>query len=269
MDAMMGFSIVFMIIFLVVYFLVLAGAIVQYVLQSLALYTIADRRGLPNPWMAWIPVALYWVVGGIVDDYEATRGVRRKWRVVLLVLVLAVVLSLILFYIFFFIMMFSTISNSMSYDFNEAAVLGELLLMYVFLIPMALAGSALQACYTVCLYKVFESTVPEKAVKYLLLGLLVPFAMGVCLFKARKQGYERPKVWYYMPAPVPVPVQAPAPVSGDAFTSAAEPAAEPVPQEMTAEPEQTEEPETVPAEAPAAECPAQEEQPAPETNLEE
>lgn len=267
MEAMMGYSVAFMIVFLLVYFLILAAVIVQYVLQSLALYTIADRRGLPNPWLAWIPVALYWVVGGIVDDYEATRGMRRKWRVVLLVLALVMMASVVLMYVFFFIMMFTVMSESMSYDFNETAIVGQVLLMYVFLIPMAMAASALQACYIVCLYKVFESTVPEKAVKYLVLGMLVPLALGICLFKARKQGYERPKVWYYMPAPVPVPVQAPAAEAVPAPD--AEPAAEPVPPEMTAAPEETAEPETVPAEAPAAELPAQEEQPAPESNTEE
>ena len=30
--------------------------IAAYVLTSLALYTVAERRGLKNPWMAWIPV---------------------------------------------------------------------------------------------------------------------------------------------------------------------------------------------------------------------
>ena len=33
-------------------------SIAGYVLTALALYTIARRRGLRNPWLAWIPVEI-------------------------------------------------------------------------------------------------------------------------------------------------------------------------------------------------------------------
>ena len=37
--------------------------IATYVLSALGLYTIAKRRGLNHPWLAWIPVASAWTVG--------------------------------------------------------------------------------------------------------------------------------------------------------------------------------------------------------------
>ena len=43
----------------------------------------------------------------------------------------------------------------------------------------------------VCLYKVFESTVPEKAIKYFLVSLLVPLGKSICLLRCRNQGYEK------------------------------------------------------------------------------
>ena len=233
---------------LIVYFLALGAGVASYVLQALGLYTLADRRRLPNPWMAWIPYANYWLIGGIVDDYEATRGIKRKWRVVLLVLALIVLACVILMYIFLFITIFSTamdLSFADSFYMDEEAVitsvLGHVMLVYAFAIPMALAAQALQFCFMICIYKVYEYTVPEKAVKYLLLGLLVPMAQSICLFKCRKKGYERPKFWY---VPMPVPQPEPTPVPAEPVM---QPMEEMPPVAVPAEP-------VVTAEEPAAEA---------------
>ena len=44
--------------------------IATYVLSALGLYTIAKRRGLNHPWLAWIPVASAWIVGSLSDQYR-------------------------------------------------------------------------------------------------------------------------------------------------------------------------------------------------------
>ncbi len=57
-------------------------SVVGYVFTALALYTIAKRRGIKHPWLAWIPVANLWLLGCISDQYRyVTRGqvlTRRK-----------------------------------------------------------------------------------------------------------------------------------------------------------------------------------------------
>ena len=40
------------------------------------------------------------------------------------------------------------------------------------------------------MFKIFESTVPDKALKYFLISLVVPFAAPICLFLCRNKGYE-------------------------------------------------------------------------------
>ena len=45
-------------------------SIAAYVLQALGLYTIAKRRGISNPWLAWVPVAWVWVLGSISDQFR-------------------------------------------------------------------------------------------------------------------------------------------------------------------------------------------------------
>ena len=58
-----------------------------YVFSALALYTIAKRRGLSNPWLSWIPVANVWILGSIADQYRyVARGEVRSKRKVLLTL---------------------------------------------------------------------------------------------------------------------------------------------------------------------------------------
>ena len=42
--------------------------IASYVLSSMAVYTIARRRGLRKPWLAWIPVANVWLLGSLSDQ---------------------------------------------------------------------------------------------------------------------------------------------------------------------------------------------------------
>ena len=60
-------------------------SIAGYVLTALALYTIARRRGLKNPWLAWIPVADCWLLGSLSDQYRyVLKGEHRSKRKILL-----------------------------------------------------------------------------------------------------------------------------------------------------------------------------------------
>lgn len=61
-----------------------------YFLESPGIYAIARRRGIPHPWLAWIPLGKFWLKGCISDQYQyAARGKRtnRRWLVLILLLV--------------------------------------------------------------------------------------------------------------------------------------------------------------------------------------
>ena len=67
------------------YLLMLAFAVLSYVFQSLGMYTIAKRRGIHNPWLAWVPVGSSWLLGSISDQYHyVVKGEERSKRKVLL-----------------------------------------------------------------------------------------------------------------------------------------------------------------------------------------
>jgi hypothetical protein len=58
-------------------------SIAAYILTALAIYRISVRRGLNNPWLAWIPVINWWLLGSLSDQYQyivkGQNTSRRKW----------------------------------------------------------------------------------------------------------------------------------------------------------------------------------------------
>ena len=78
----------------------------------------------------------------------------------------------------------------------STAMISAFVGVYGFVMLMALLSIAVSICYYICIFKIFESTVPERAVSYLLISLLVPFGYPICLMCCRKKGYskEEPQV---------------------------------------------------------------------------
>lgn len=80
----------FLVIYMAVILVSVLVGIAMYVLRSLSLYTIAKRRGLNHPWLAWIPVGTEWIIGSVSDQYKyVTQGKQQSRRKVLLVLTIA------------------------------------------------------------------------------------------------------------------------------------------------------------------------------------
>lgn len=187
-----GIAIVLMLVILVIYLCLFGLGIANYIMTSLSFYTIARRRQIANPWMAWLPFANDWLVGSITDDYDAQNGIKRKWRVVLLTMSIIFSAGFIIAYIAIFVIVFLNLSLADAYSApDEIAVLGSFLSIYICFIAICVVGVVYQYCRVICVYKIFESTVPEKSVKYLILSLLVPLAQAVCLMRCKDKGYSK------------------------------------------------------------------------------
>lgn len=194
-----------LVVLIFVYLLLMGFLIVSYVFQSLALHTLARRRGIANPWLAWIPFGDYWIIGALARDYDKQKGINRRWDKVLLFLSIAGIASFFVIYIVLFvliIMLGLQTSDGTLTDEIALEMITPILIVYVFLILVMIAMMALQALTYVCTYKIFESTVPEKALKHFLIYLLVPFAAPFCLFACRNKGYENPDPMAYIYNPV-------------------------------------------------------------------
>ena len=181
MNEFTGFLIVFGI--LLVYVGAIGVCIADYIMSSLALYRLASRRGISKPWLAWIPVANAWTIGAVVDEYDETQGFNRKWRYALLTLSIIVVGGIVLGYSAMLGAAFSQMNN-------PSMNMGVFIPSYIIILAAALCAMALIACQSVCLFKIFESTVPEKSLKYLILSMLVPLAEAICLLKCSEKGCD-------------------------------------------------------------------------------
>lgn len=189
-DALAGVGVAFLVFALVFYALFFVYFIVAYVFQAISLQTIAKRRGISNPWLAWIPFAVNWTLGAIARDYDKRNGINRRWDKVLLTLSIIVGAICIILEIVLVTALISLIINSTGSSAPEESAVVLIMGMYFLLIPILVLTSVFQILSYICVFKLFESTVPERTLTYFLIYYLVPFAAPFCLFACRNKGYE-------------------------------------------------------------------------------
>lgn len=182
-----------LIIFYIIFYLLIVGvAVATYILSSLSLQKIAKRRQISKPWLAWIPVGNYWIVGSIADEYESHFGINKKWRVRLLSLNIIFFAVFLLFYVSFFVWMIVTIINFR--DIGMSGVFAPIIAFFVVMVLMEGIAILMTVFYYMALYKVYRSTAPEKSVMYLMLSIFVTYASTICLFLCRDKGYSIPQM---------------------------------------------------------------------------
>lgn len=240
-----------------IYFLLMVYSIVAYVMGSLGSYTIAMRRGIKHPWLAFVPFGNLWILGSISDQYQyVSQGQIRSNRKVLLGLQIAsAALGLVVFgiYIKMVLDMFAVIgTNSYMPDMVAAveSVVG-LSLAIVLIGFAALVLAIIQLVfYYIALYNLYASCLPKCKVVFILLSiLLLSLPDAFLIFGCRKQDRGMPP---RKDAPVEA-IEAAAPVAEPVVEPVEEPVVESVEEpvvETEAEPEVAPEAEE---EAPAAE----------------
>lgn len=165
-------------------------SITTYVLHSLGLYTIARRRRISNPWLAWIPLGNLWILGSISDQYQhmAKRKITGRRKIML-------GLSIAAFAIYF-VWLCGTVIGALTGIGGMATVLLALLGLLVFF-GIAIALTVYQY---MCYYDLYRSCDPGNSALFLILSILFSGIMPFFVFACRKkdEGMPRPK----QPAPV-------------------------------------------------------------------
>ena len=177
-----------------------AFGLVMYILRSLALHTIAKRRGLQNAWLAWIPVGQEWIIGSVSDQYQyLTKGKIQNRRKILLGLQLA-----------------ATVIGTVYSVFSASQAIGELMYEFgygngygMFFLPSAgllslcstAIGIAAYVFRQMSMYDLYKSCNPKNCVVFLVLGIFFavtePFFLMSCRYRddgmpPRKREYEEP-----------------------------------------------------------------------------
>ena len=245
-----------------IYFLLMVYSIVAYVMGSLGSYTIAMRRGIKHPWLAFVPFGNLWILGSISDQYQyVSQGQIRSNRKVLLGLQIAgAALGLVVFgiYIKMVLDMFAIIdTNPYMLDMTVAA--GSLVGLSLAIVLIGFAALVLAIIqlvfYYIALYNLYASCLPKCKVVFILLSiLLLSLPDAFLIFGCRKQDRGMPP---RKDAPVEA-IEAAAPVAEPVVEPVEEPVVESVEEPVV---ETEAEPEVAPEAAPEAEeeAPAAEE----------
>lgn len=208
---------IFLAVYLLLMFFAMAFSIVCYVFQSYGLYTIANRRGIRNSWLAWVPVGNAWILGSISDQYQyVAKGKVRNRRKLLLFLELGMIGIVV------GLLIAAVLIIAMSDAFFDSMLLAVLLMLLGYLAIIALAITTTVYMY-LCYYDLYNSCIPSNAVLFLVLSIIIPVTISFFVFACRKKDLGMP------PRKQPAPEQV--------FV----PTVEPVMEEGYAQPEEFEE----------------------------
>lgn len=178
--------------------------LVLYILQAAGLHAIAKRRNIGGAWLAWIPVAQYWVAGSISDQYKRTvKGKSSANRIIMLVLALAGwVISVITGATVISLLgriLTATANNDMQeLSYTVTMLSGGSSLMSIL---SSVLSIALFVFWQISLYDIYSSSCPKNNVVLLILGIIFSVTTPFFLFFNRKKD-EGMKI----PQPIEPPV---------------------------------------------------------------
>ena len=166
-------------------------SIAVYVFTALGLYTLAQRRGLRNPWLAWIPVANVWILGSLSDQYRyVVRGqVRSKRKVLLTLNIISAVMGLVMTVVIVAAVVRWVFSFQAGASETEIvnAILGSVMGVLALCVPWAGVAIASAVLSYMALYDIYTSCDPANNTVYLVLSILFSFTQAIFLFLCRNR----------------------------------------------------------------------------------
>lgn len=173
-DTLLPFSAILGVVALVTIIL----TIILYIFQSIGLYSIAKRRGIPAPGLAWVPMLNMYMLGKIADRVQlgwgAAKSCLRKW-----ILGLSIVLAVLSFISRF--IKGAGLQVHLS-EMEHSQMVGFLILLFIRLLFVI----ALMVLEFIALFHVFRSC-SEKYVCMLVLSIIFVVLMPIFLFAVRKK----------------------------------------------------------------------------------
>lgn len=201
----------FLVIYMAVILVSVLVGIAMYVLRSLSLYTIAKRRGLNHPWLAWVPVGTEWIIGSVSDQYKyVTQGKQQSRRKVLLVLTIAGMVlgvyaaGITVSRMLEVIIRLDTMGNGG--EMSDAMALRLALSMLSGLgggLAAGILGIVAYVFREMCMYDLFKSCDPKNVVLFLVLSIFFGFTEPFFLLACRNKDLGMPPRKPVVDAPNP------------------------------------------------------------------
>ncbi len=190
-------------------------SITSYILRSIGLYSIGEKRGMSGNGLAWIPFVGLYRASSILDDINARNGSRTRYGALTLSGFCIGIVAVIIY-----IAGFISIALTGSFDRGAGASLVVVIICFMLGVFVSMAASVI---YYISLYEIFKHYRQKSAVLWTVLSVMLSFMPGFFLFALRNAepsapdqseyyshgnnagyGYRRPQEW-------PEPPRAPEP----------------------------------------------------------
>lgn len=190
--AFLGYSLAFIALYL---FIVLGISFVLYFLQAAGIYKMSKNMGLPNSWMAFIPILNHYALGRIAEKYIKNDGrPSAKFSKILLILNVISLVVALAFIIFVFILLFLEAASfseidAIMYSEEMAAISGITIVLPIILGYFIFVGIiiAFNVVYYVALWRIFALYDNNNATLYLVLTIFFSFLYPIFLFILRNR----------------------------------------------------------------------------------
>lgn len=173
-----------------------AFSIAAYILTALALYTIAKRRGLHNPWLAWIPVANMWLLGSISDQYRyvVKNQVKSKRKVLLVLYLILTVLTVtvLVLAVGITVKLGTGMLEGYSEEYLFRSSMRTFFTVVALMVPIFGVSIASLVVRYMALYDLYQSLEPQNCVMYLVLSIVFSVTEPFFLFFNRKKDLGMP-----------------------------------------------------------------------------
>lgn len=135
--------------------------IISYILESAGLFILAERRGIPLPGLAWIPVANGWIFASLADQYmDVAQQRKTRYRYLFLGLLAGLLLL--------------TVIGWKNDSFLAAVAVSVILIVAIII-------------FYIILYRIFKSCMRDGAIGYLICALIFSGVIPILIFAVRNK----------------------------------------------------------------------------------
>jgi hypothetical protein len=177
-------GLVMAVLILILAIVILIFELIAYVVQGKAMYAMARRRGVPYPWMAWVPFCNIWMLGAISDHFQlAVYGTERKRGRKLLILYIIMVVfacQMIGFAL-------AEIYVIASFEGNDALQLLMAANSGIMEAGMIVACVFFSVDYYKALFDLYRSSDPDRSILYLMLSIFIQFTTPFFIYSCRNK----------------------------------------------------------------------------------
>ena len=176
------------------------AGLAAYILLAIGLYSIADRRGISKPWLAWIPFGQVWILGSISDQFQYVAMGRQKSKrkalltlEILMTLLGVAVCVMAIAVVWQYVVALPQVPTA---DAVEREVM-ELFapMMGILLLSLVLLGMSIAyiVVYYMALYDVYRSCEPANATLFTVLSIFLNgLLQGLLVLVSRKKDLGMP-----------------------------------------------------------------------------